>query len=146
MKKFVLSFSLIFVLSSCTYNTYIVKKDEFMKDIKHEEVKHIKDSITDKRDEIIQYCQQKGGTTCYFLKKNGIEHMVMFLQNENVLNFYHGKITNLCNAFCSSSNVRRIPAKFHIILLEPKLARNFDCLTGRWDDWYLTEKHNNDRY
>ena len=146
MEKFILILSLICVLNSCTYNTYIVKKDEFMQDIKQDEVRQAKDSITNKRDELIQYCQQKGGSTCYFLKKDGVEHMGIFIQNEDVLNFYHDKIINLCNVFCSVSNIRHIPAKFRIVLLEPKLWRNFDCLTGIWDDWDLTEKHNNDRY
>jgi hypothetical protein len=87
MKNFLVVLSLIWLLCSCAYNTYIIKNDEFIKDVKHNEVKKTEFSVKYNRDELIQYCQQKGDYACYFLKKYGIEYMAILLQNENFLIF-----------------------------------------------------------
>jgi hypothetical protein len=146
MKNFLAVLSLIWLLGSCTYNNYIFKKDEFIKDFKNNEVKMTDVNVKNNRNDLIQYCQKDGDSTCYFLKKDGVEYMGMLLKNESVLNFYNEKIINIRDAFCRDSNILHISAKFHIALTDAKLARNFDCITSTWDEWYLTEKQNKDRY
>jgi|SRR4030095_6225938 hypothetical protein len=112
MKKFIVLMSLVGMLSSCTVNTSTVRSDEGMKEVKYDGDKQY-DKVKNTRNSMIKLCN-KNSDSCVFIKKYDIEHYVIFLKNEKLMNDYKGNIIDIGNEFCISSNTLHIPSKFHI--------------------------------
>ena len=144
MKKFIVLMSLVVMLSSCTYNTSAVKPDEGMKEVKYDGDKQY-DNVKNKRNIMIIMCN-KNSDACSFIKKYDIEHYVIFLKNEKLMNDYKGNIIDISNEFCISSNTLHIPSQFHIGLVDKRLTCKFDCVTNTWSDWSSFLEKKSDRH
>src|SRR5262245_22288821 len=134
------------MFSSCTYNSYTVK-GESIKDGKKNEVKQVEKQTNMKqaRAEMIKLCKEDN-TSCSFFRKNDIDHLVILLPNENAMGTIKDAMATIGTGFCASSNMLLIPSQFHIALREERLARDFDCLTSTWNEWYVFDKQTSGRY
>jgi len=145
MKKVMLGFVLVGVLSSCTYNTYAAKQDDQLKsEIKQAELKENNNSLKDTRDKLINACRTVEDSPCIFTQRNGIDHFVLIYPNEKEMLSSKEATMNTAAAFCLSSMELSIPAQFHVALLYEKIVQDLNCSTDTWGQWYSIDeiKHN----
>ena len=145
MKKVMLGFVLVGVLSGCTYNTYTVKQDDQPKaEVKQAELKENNNSLKDTRDQLINACRTVEDSPCIFTQRDGIDHFVLIYPNEKEMLSSKDATMDIAAAFCLSSMELSIPAQFHIALLYEKVVQDLNCSTDTWSQWHSIEeiKHN----
>jgi hypothetical protein len=137
MKKVMVGFFLVGILSSCTYNTYTVKQDDQPKDkVKRAELKENNNSLKDTRDQLIKTCRTAEDSPCIFTQRNGIDHFVLVYPNKKEMLTSKEATMDIAAAFCLSSAELSIPAQFHVALLYEMVAQDLNCSTDTWGEWY----------
>jgi len=134
------------ILSSCTYNTYIVKPDNVEKEVKNDEINQSEDtnSFETARDSMINSCNE--ANDCFFIKKGNSEHFMVLVQDYKLMNSKTDEISRKIADFCSNSLALNIPSLFYIVLVDERIVQKFDCFTSEWSKRYSIDKLKNKRY
>jgi len=146
MKKFMADLILFGILSSCTYNTYIVKPDNVEKEVKNDEINQSEDtnSFETARDSMINSCNE--ANDCFFIKKGNSQRFMVLVQNYKLMNSKTDEISRKIADFCSNSLALNIPSLFYIVLVDERIVQKFDCFTSEWSKRYSIDKLKNKRY
>jgi hypothetical protein len=146
MKRFMVEIILVGMLSSCTHNNYTVRPDKIVKEVKSNEVKQseVMEIFKKERESMINSCN--AAYDCHFIKKDGSEHFMVLVENDQIMNSKTDKLASKAADFCSNSIVLNIPSQFCIVLVDERVVQKVNCSTSERSQWYSIDELKKNRY
>jgi hypothetical protein len=119
-----------------TYSTPTIRQESHSEAQLQKTLKQYGGAMEERRH-IIQMCKDlEKQNKCFFTPSNTIDLLKLIHQNYQEYREGNVLVDSVSLMFCQDSRILNIPSKVYLFFMDEKLARELDCSTNKWGEFF----------